>query len=99
MNSLVEAVKTVSAITRFPVTRLQADTEAAFINAADLAFRKMITTSPGAAGLMFSKEDAAPLVLDVSKKVSVSYEPLLCRCKSVNNLTNLRISSISNNIF
>ena len=91
-------MKTVAAITRFPVTRLQADTEAAFTAAADLAFRKMITTTPGAAGLMFSKEDAAPLVLDVSKKVSVSYDPLLCRCKSVNILINLRMSSISNNI-
>ena len=42
-------------------------------------FRDEIMRSPGAAGMMVSPS-ARPVVIDVNKNLSVSYDPLLCRC-------------------
>ena len=78
LNSLKEAVKTVTAITRFPVTRKAASSDGAFVKAADEAFRDEVVNSPGAAGMMFSSESAQRVVLDDTKNISVSYEPLIC---------------------
>jgi len=78
LNSLKEAVKTVTAITRFPVTRKAASSDGAFVKAADEAFRDEVVNSPGAAGMMFSSESAQRVVLDNTKNISVSYDPLIC---------------------
>jgi len=77
LNSLKEGVKTITAITKFPVTRSLARSDEEYASAADSAFKDEITRSPGAAGMMVSPS-VRPVVIDVSKNLSVSYDPLLC---------------------
>ena len=78
MLSITEAIKTITAITKFPVTRNIAMTKGIYETAAPTAFKDEILASPGSAGLLFSSTDDKPVIIDSSKNVAVSLVPLLC---------------------
>ena len=76
--SITEAIKTITAITKFPVTRNIAVTKGIYETAAPTAFKDEILVAPGSAGLLFSSTDKVPIIIDSSKNVAVSIVPLLC---------------------
>ena len=76
--SITEAVKTITAITSYPVTRNIAVNKGIYETAAPTAFKDEILAAPGSAGLLFSSTDKAPIIIDSGKSVSVSIVPLLC---------------------
>ena len=78
MLSITEAIKTITAITKFPVTRNIAVTKGIYETAAPTAFKDEIVVAPGLAGLLFSSTDKVPIIIDSSKSVAVSIVPLLC---------------------